>query len=306
MINLKNFKLGIILGLILFASTLKAQQRPVYSQYIFNGLVLNPAYAGSQKQLSATGIYRKQWVNIDGAPSTFNATVHSGFEKKNIGLGLMITNDNIGIHNDFGLHFSYAYKIPMEHGTLSMGLQGGFNYLDTDFNKLNLKHGVDQILYGKITDFNPNFGTGLYYSTSNSYVGVSIPYIINNKIYQGGESVSYAKEARNYFVSAGKVFDLNTSVKVKPSLLLRVQEASPLGFDANINFILEEIISLGTSYRSGDSFILLFHIIANENFSFGYAYDWTLSGLNPHTRGSHEIMVNYRIKLTNSPCHTYF
>ncbi|MDQ3534670.1 MAG: type IX secretion system membrane protein PorP/SprF [Bacteroidota bacterium] len=303
---MKNKKLLLLVFLCLLACKLQAQQRPVFSQYMFNGLVLNPAYAGSQKQLSATGIFRKQWVNIEGAPSTLNATVHSGFEKKEIGMGLMISNDIIGIHNDLGVYVSYAYQITMERGTLAMGIQGGFNNLNTDFNKLNLKYGRDPILFGKVSNFNPNFGTGLYYSTQTSYIGFSVPFIINNRVFQGQEIINYAKEARYYFLSAGKVFDVHPSVKLKPSTLIRVQEGAPVGFDANINVILEDIISFGTSYRSNDAVVLLFHVIANENFTFGYAYDWTLSALNPHTRGSHEIMVNYRINLTSKPCHSYF
>lgn len=302
----KKKKLFILIFLMLLAFKIQAQQRPVYSQYMFNGLVLNPAYAGSQKQLSATGIYRKQWVNIDGAPSTVNATVHSGFENKHIGMGLMVTNDVIGIHNDLGIYVSYAYQIEMEKGILAMGIQGGFNNLNTDFDKLNLKHGRDPILFGKVSNFNPNFGTGLYYSTERFYAGLSVPFLLNNRLSYKTDLINNAKEARYYFFSAGKVFDVNQSIKLKPSTLIRIQEGAPIGFDVNINVILEDIISLGTSYRSNDAFILLFHIIANENFTFGYAYDWVLSSLNPHTKGSHEIMVNYRINLTSKPCHSYF
>ncbi|CAN5321401.1 type IX secretion system membrane protein PorP/SprF [soil metagenome] len=308
---IKSLQIAYIKAALLFIAYIwsvnaQAQQRSLYSQYMFNGLVLNPAYAGSQKQLSATGLYRKQWVNLEGAPSTFNATVHSGFEKKKIGVGLMVNREEIGIHKDLGVYGSYAYHIVMEKGILAMGLQAGFNNLQSDFNLLTLKHGNDPILNGKISKFNPNFGTGIYYSTSTSYVGFSIPYLINNKVIQDKDVISYAREARYYFLTGGKVFDVNESVKVKPSVLLRWQEGAPLGFDANFNVILQDVITLGTSYRSSESFILLFQVKANENFSFGYAYDWVISDLNPYTRGSHEIMVNYRIKLTSTPCHSYF
>lgn len=300
------FKFAFTCLLLLTAFTVQAQQRSLYSQYMFNGLVLNPAYAGSQKQLSATGLFRKQWVNMEGAPSTFNATVHSGFEKKKIGVGLMVNREEIGIHKDLGVYASYAYQIVMDHGILAMGLQAGFNNLQSDFNLLSIKHGNDPILNGKVSKFNPNFGTGLYYSTPTAYVGFSIPYLINNKVIQDKDVISYAREARYYFLSGGKVFDVNESLKVKPSVLLRWQEGAPLGYDANFNVILQDVITLGASYRSSDSFIMLFQVKANENFSFGYAYDWVISDLSPYTRGSHEIMVNYRIKLTSTPCHSYF
>jgi type IX secretion system PorP/SprF family membrane protein len=199
-------KATLVFILFIMAHAVKAQQRSLYSQYMFNGLVLNPAYAGSQKQLSATGLFRKQWVNIEGAPSTFNATIHSGFEKKKIGMGLMVNREEIGIHKDLGVYGSYAYHIVMQKGILAMGLQAGFNNLQSDFNLLSVKHGNDPILNGKVSKFNPNFGTGLYYSTSNAYVGFSIPYLINNKVIQDKDVISYAREARYYFLTGGKVF----------------------------------------------------------------------------------------------------
>lgn len=286
--------------------TIYGQQRTVYSQYMFNGLVLNPAYAGNQKQLSATGFFRKQWVNLDGAPTSLNASVHAGFDKKNIGTGLMITKDAIGVHNDLGVYLSYAYKLVMKNGILSMGIQGGFNYLQSDFTKLSRLDPDDPVMAINITNFNPNFGTGLFYSTPTTYIGLSVPYILNNRIVDGNEVLSFAREYRYYFLTAGKVIEHSKELKFKPSMLLRIQEGAPLGFDLNMNVILNNIITLGASYRSSDSFVGLFQVQANENFAFGYAYDYTLSPLTSFSRGSHEIMLNYRIRLSNSPCHTYF
>jgi type IX secretion system PorP/SprF family membrane protein len=119
---------------------------------MFNGLVLNPAYAGNQKQLSATGLYRKQWVNLEGAPTSMNATVHAGFAKKKVGTGLMITKDEIGVHNDVGVYLSYAYKVVMEKGVLSMGIQGGFNYLQSDFTRLSTQDPNDPVMALNIND----------------------------------------------------------------------------------------------------------------------------------------------------------
>lgn len=295
--------------LFLFSFEAVSQQRPVYSQYMFNGLALNPAYAGNQKQLSVMAVYRDQWVNLEGSPTTQTLSAHTGFSRKKVGIGLMVTSEEIGVHKDISLYASYAYKIELPHGTLSMGLQVGFNNLQSDFNKLNLKADGDSFLAGSFKEFNPNFGTGLFYSTKTGYVGLSLPYIVNNKVTSiktVDDLQSLARESRYYFLTAGQVFDINHRLKVKPSTLVRIQEGSPLGIDLNANLIIDDILNVGTSFRSGDSMIFLFEIKLNENFRFGYAYDYVISNLTHYTNGSHEIMLNYSINLGSSPCHTYF
>ena len=285
-----------------------AQQRPVYSQYMFNGLAINPAYAGSQKQLSATAVYRDQWVNFEGAPTTKSLGIHTGFAKKKVGIGLMVSSEEIGVHKDLSLYASYAYKLVFRKAVLSMGLQAGFNNLQSDFSKLNLKSSSDPFLSGNLKKFNPNFGAGLFYSTNTAYVGLSVPYIVHNRVVniKKNDLESLAREARYYFLTGGKVFDLSPRLKVKPSTLLRIQEGAPLGVDLNGNLIIDDLLNLGASYRSGDSMIFLFELKLNQNFRFGYAYDYVISDLNPYTNGSHEIMLNYSINLSPTPCHTYF
>lgn len=301
-------KIAVVIILLLSSKELTAQQRPVYSQYMFNGLALNPAYAGSQKQLSATAVYRDQWVNFDGAPTTKTFSIHTGFREKKVGVGLMVASEEIGVHKDLSLYGYYSYKIVMDKGVLSMGLQAGFNNLQSDFSKLNLDDPSDIFLTTNLKKFNPNFGTGLFYSTSTAYIGASVPYIVNNKVVNttSDDKESLAREARYYFITAGKVFDLSHRLKLKPSTLLRVQEGAPFGMDVNANVIIDDIVNLGASYRSGDSMIFLFELKLNENFRFGYAYDYVTSDLGAYTNGSHEIMLNYSINLTPTPCHTYF
>ena len=297
----------VVVGLCL-ATAGHSQQKPVFSQYMFNGLALNPAYAGNQNQLSVTGLYRKQWTNIEGAPNTQTLSAHAGFKKKKVGVGLLIARDEIGAHHGLALYGSFAYKLRVsEKGTLAFGLQGGFDQLSTDFNLLTLKQ-PDNSLSGKQVDMTPNFGTGLFYSTPTAYAGFSVPYILNNVVYRenGSSGLGQIKEARYYFLTAGKVFEVSKRVKLKPSTLVRVQEGAPASVDVNLNVIVDDLIHLGTSYRSGDAMVFLFQLQVDPNFRFGYAYDWTLSSLTPYTRGSHEFMLNYSIKLTRDRCHTYF
>jgi type IX secretion system PorP/SprF family membrane protein len=276
------------------------QQRPIQSLYMFDPLLINPAYAGNHIQLSGTAIYRNQWVNLDGAPKTFTATVHSGFYKSKVGLGIILGNDQIGIHNDFSFYGAYSYKIKLSNdGILSMGLQGGFNNLRSDYNRLNLKNVNDLNLSGVVSKINPNIGTGLYYSQKNFYFGFSIPQLINNKVLdQPNITVnSLSKQARYYYINTGFSKKLSNNVKWVPSTLIRFQEEAPLSFDINNTIVLYDAVGLGVSYRLKEGFVGLFELQLNENFHVGYAYDFTTSALNNFSNGSHEIMVNYRVKI---------
>ena len=294
--------------LLVLSLSLKAQQRPAYSQYMFNGLAFNPAYAGSQKQFHAMAIIRSQWVNFEGAPKTQLLSTHAPIDRKNIGLGMLISHEQIGVHTDWSAYASYAYQIKFKQGRmLSLGLQGGLNHRQSDFTKLTVQAGTDPLIgyYKKVT---PNVGTGIYYSTPTAYAGVSSPYLVENKTFRanGDGSISQNRESRYYYVAAGKVLFLSPKVQMMPSGLLRLQDKMPVGFDLGLNFYYNNILGMGFSYRNGDSIIGLFQMTLNENFVFGYAYDYTLSSLRNHTQGSHEVMLSYRIRLSPNPCHTYF
>ncbi|MGE0773128.1 MAG: type IX secretion system membrane protein PorP/SprF [Cyclobacteriaceae bacterium] len=287
-------------GLIMLcASGLMAQQRPVQSLYMFDPLLVNPAYAGTHVQLSATAIYRNQWVNLPGAPKTLTATIHSGFLKKKMGLGVIIANDQIGIHNDFSFYGVYSYKILLPNkATVSMGLQGGFNNLRSNYNLLNLKSQADPNLTGVIFDFAPNVGAGAFYHTNDFYFGFSVPQIINNPVFnplEGGQSLS--GQNRYYYVMAGINRQISANVKYFPSSLIRFQDHAPLSFDINNTVILYNAVGLGISYRLNDGIVGLFELQLNDNFHVGYGYDFTTSALNQFSNGSHELMINYRIKI---------
>ena len=298
----------ILLGLVLFSLQSQAQQRPIFSQYMFNMLALNPAYAGNQKQLSVSALVRNQWVNFDGAPKTQTISSHSNFRDKKIGVGMVLYHESIGVHSDIGAYFSYAYQIKLNKGMLALGIQGGVNHLVSDYTTLKTRtYGGGDPTLQRYKNINPNFGTGLFYSTKTAYLGFSVPYLINNRVMQQNDGVvEQSSERRYYFLTGGKVFDLSPSLKLKPSVLFRMQEQAPFGFDANLNLFIDNILNVGLSYRNHDALTTMFQIDLNENFSFGYAYDITLSGLADHTRGTHELMINYRIRLTTEPCHSYF
>jgi len=290
-----------------------AQQRPVMSTYMFNGLALNPAYAGSLNLLSASFIHRKQWINVDGAPRSNILSVHSSFYGNQIGLGLQAAEDIIGVHKESSVYLSGAYKIKTGVGILAMGLSGGFDNRRSNFEELNLLREDDQLLSGTPTRFTPNFGTGIYFANPRMYAGISVPYILENTLYevQATEgTTTTGRESRYYYATGGVIFDINPNVKFSPSALIRYQEQSRVGWDLNATIIFDGIAYAGVSYRSGDAIVFLTQLILNENFRLGYAYDATVNALATYSRGTHEIMLNYRIKLRNykkdPQCPVYF
>ena len=307
----------ILAGCILAGYWCQAQQRPLQSLYMFDPILVNPAYAGTQVQLSSTAIYRNQWVNFDGAPKTFTASAHSGFRKARVGVGLIFGNDKIGVHSDNSMYAIYSYKIPVskrkDAGSISFGLQGGFNLLKSDYF-LTRPHDGPEI--GGTTKFNPNFGAGVFFRNKVGYAGISSPYLINNKtidvIDAETDSVlnTAGRQQRYYYLMGGFSKKLGPNLKWMPSTLIRVQENAPLSFDINNMIILYDVVGIGFSYRLNDSVVGLFELQINENFHVGYAYDITTSDIRLYSNGSHEIMINYRIKIpgihTGLPCPSYW
>ena len=284
------------LAAVLFADC-KAQQDPVFSQYYFNDLVINPAYAGAHVKLSATAMYRNQWVNFPGAPKTYNFSSHTSLWKNRIGVGIMFNHDEIGSYRNNHVYGYYAYKIHLADATFSMGLQAGFNLIGADFSALDLQSPGDVSFYNFASQLKPNFGAGVYYNKKNYFLGFSVPFILNNKIVTSFEALANEiKEARYYFIRGGILLPLDRmdKVKINPSVLVRAQEGQPLSFDINSSVIFYDIFSIGGSYRLGDSFISFIDLKISEKIHFGYSYDWTSSGLNAFSNGTHEFMINYR------------
>jgi type IX secretion system PorP/SprF family membrane protein len=294
-------KIKIILGFILLMlpCLTQAQQYPVFSQYYFNEMVINPAFAGSHVQLSLTSTYRNQWVNFPGAPKTFSFSGHSSFYKGKVGIGLLVNHDEIGSYSNEHVYLLYAYKLKFRNATLSMGLQAGFNLLGADFSKLDLQH-PDDPSFSPLNVFKPNFGTGIYYNRKNLFLGFSIPFMLNNQLGSNVEKIAAGiKEARYYFLRGGVVVPLDRQQKMRlnPSVLVRAQEGQPLSMDLNVGLIIYDVLNPGISWRSGDSFITFVDIKLSEKFHFAYSYDWTTSAINRFSNGSHEFTLNYRAKI---------
>lgn len=295
-----------------FTHKASAQQYPVFTQYYFNELVINPAFAGSHVQLSLTSTYRNQWVNFPGAPRTVSFSGHTALMNGKMGVGLLVNHDEIGSYGNEHVYGFYSYRINMQKATLSMGLMAGFNFLGVDFSNLDLQDPTDPSFL-PINEFKPNFGTGIYYNRKNFFAGFSVPFLLNNAVSANLENVAAEiREARYYFLRGGGIFPINRAetVKLNPSMLLRAQEGQPLSMDINLGVVIHDIFSTGVSWRSGDSFITFIDLKLSEKFHFAYSYDWTTSDLARFSNGSHEFMINYRAKVTtahkNLNCPTYF
>jgi type IX secretion system PorP/SprF family membrane protein len=305
---------NLTLCLILISGYCTAQQYPVFTQYYFNELVINPAYAGNHVQFSATATYRNQWVNFPGAPRTFSFSSHTSLMKNKIGVGLLVNHDEIGSYGNDHVYASYAYKIHFPKATLSMGLQAGFNFLGADYSKLNLDPSATDPSFASLRDFKPNFGAGLFYNKKNFFVGFSVPFILNNKLDESGLESALAQvvEKRYYLLRSGVIFPIDRmgNVKMNPSMLLRSQEGQPLSLDINNAFIFYDIFSIGAAWRSGDSFISFLDLKLTEKLHFAYSYDWTMSDINKFSNGSHEFMVNFRTIIRgvhkNPECPQYY
>lgn len=292
-------KIVILSVLLLGFFNVSAQQDAMYTQYMFNTLAINPAYAGSRNVLSATGLLRTQWVGIEGAPETQTLSFDAAMPNKRVGLGVQLFNDKIGVTRSTGANLSYAYRIPTERGTLALGLLGSITHYKADFSSVRLNSGspADQAFYYDINKVMPNFGAGIYYNTDRFYVGVSTPHLLANRLVDGNNvSTSnnlIAKQYLHLFIMTGYVVPLNEDFKLKPSVLFKGAKGSPMQLDLNCNLWIMDKFSIGGQYRTKDAVAALLEIQATDQIRVGYSYDYTTSNLTTYNSGSHEIMLRY-------------
>jgi len=275
-----------------------AQQEVMFTQYMFNGLALNPAYAGSHESVSMTLLAREQWSGIEGAPSTQTFSIHSPINRKNIALGLQVIHDKITVFNQYGVNASYAYRIPVQNGKLSLGLQAGFTSYQADLTDLTTEQGNSQIFGSDVSKFLPNFGAGIYYYAKKYYLGFSIPQLISNGLTEDVVGVdSDARQRRHYFITGGYVFDLSRHVKLKPNALIKAVQGAPVEIDLNANVLLHNVLWLGLSWRSFADIDALLELQVNNQLLIGYSYDFAnTTDLRRVNSGSHELMLNYRLR----------
>lgn len=292
---MKKFYILVTLGFLLISASSKAQQDPIYAQYMFNMLAINPAYAGSRDVLSLTALYRYQWANISGAPRTFTFSGDLPILNEKVGLGITMNNDRVGVENRTNLYANVAYRIRLSKGTLAFGLSGGGTFFNADYTSIKTSSDgtSDNAFNSVVNTFLPNIGGGIYYNTDRFYIGFAVPQLLTQKLVAATNDQSKAIQKRHLFLMSGFVFRVSETVKLKPSALIKYVDGAPLQFDVNLNAWLNDKIGVGASYRNGSSLALLLEFQATDQFRIGYAYEYATTRLNYVTFGTHELMVRY-------------
>lgn len=296
----------LIFFLLVMASfqAITAQQDAQYTQYMYNTLAVNPAYAGSRGVLSIAGLHRSQWIGLDGAPTTQTFNIHSPVSER-VGIGFSIVNDEIGNGTNQDTYFdgTFSYTVPTsDTGNLSFGLKAGGHLLNIDFNQLRNfdpntappgTQNVDK-------RFSPNFGAGVYYHTEKFYAGLSVPNFLETEHFDSsGNSNSFlAQERMNWYLISGYVFDLNPDWKFKPAVLFKAVQGAPLQADLSANFLYREKFSFGAAYRWSAAFSALVGMQLNEKLMLGLAYDkeTTELGNTAFNNGSFEVFLRYEFR----------
>lgn len=284
-------KLLLLIFLASCSLTISAQQDAQYSLYQFNGLLINPGYAGSKEITSATALYRHQWAGFEGAPRTLSVSVH-GLVREKYGLGIFIENDQIGISNRTNVFAQYAYRFQLTNGgILSAGIQAGLMSYSADFTALDTDE-IDEVFAQDLNKLQPNFGLGLHYYTDNYYVGLSAPHLLQTKFNDSNTVENFLN--RHYLLTAGVLIPLNYNVMLRPSFLLKtVPSHAPITMDVTLAAIFYDRFWVGVSHRFKDSVDFALQYELASGIRFGYSYDFPISAINKVSSGSHELMLGY-------------
>ncbi len=285
----------LIAGPALLPKQAKAQQDPQFTQYMFNLLALNPAYAGSADRVSIKALSRHQWVGFEGAPTTQTLTVHSPFLVQSLGLGGTVMRDEHGPVTQYGLIVDLSYRIFLGNNQkLAFGIKGGLNLFQGKFADLHPLEANDQVFQQNVsTKTDPQFGFGVMWYSDRFYLGLSSPKVLRTDFFDEDslQFVSQPGQRAHYYLTGGYVFDLGTYTKFKPTAMVKAVEGAPISFDLSANFLLYDKLWLGAMYRYTDAVGALVQYNLTDGISVGYAYDYPLSPLRNYSGGSHEFML---------------
>jgi type IX secretion system PorP/SprF family membrane protein len=290
----------IIYTIVLLFTTIVslAQQDAQFTQYMYNTININPAYAGSRGALSIFALHRAQWVGLNGAPITNALSVNTPLKNSRVGLGLTIINDKIGPVQENMISGDFSYTIPTsDQVSLSFGIKATANLFDLDVAKLNPVDD-DPALRDYNNKFSPNIGVGVYLHSQKAYVGLSVPNFIETNRYDDNE-VAIFKEKINYYLIAGYILDLNSSLKFKPALLTKLVEGAPLQVDLSGALMFNEKLTIGLSYRWSAAVSAMVGFQISDAIYIGYGYDLETTHLDNYNSGSHEIFLRYELFKNN-------
>ena len=292
-----------VLASIIFSffavAMLHAQQDAQYTNYMYNTMNINPAYAGSRGNLSVFGLHRTQWVGLDGAPTTNTFAIHSPIRESNVGVGLSFMNDVIGPSDESTISADFSYTInTSDTYKLAFGLRATAHLLNVDFSKLHIYNQGDALAQYNIDNrFSPNFGAGAYWYSETTYLGISIPNMLEtlhfDKTQVAYSATSVPYERMHYHIIGGKVFDINSDIQFKPAFLAKIVQGAPLQLDLSANFMFQEKFTLGAAYRWDAAMSALAGFQVNDNWFIGYGYDAEVTKLANYNSGSHELFLRY-------------
>lgn len=303
--KIRNKFLGLLFIVFLYMGEMNAQQDAQYTQYMFNTISVNPAYAGSRGQLSAAALYRAQWVGLDGAPTSQTINLHSPIRNSKLGYGISLLNDEIGDgvvqETYFDGVLSYTIDVSRE-GKLSFGLKAGLNVLNLDFNRLR-NFDAEPVSVENIENrISPNVGLGFYYHTNKFYAGLSAPNLFQTEHFDNSQTDANAiqflsKERINFYLITGYVFDLSGNLKFKPALLTKVVGGAPLQLDLSANFMFNDKFTFGAAYRLDAAISAMAGFQISDQFMLGLAYDkeTTELGGTRFNDGSFELFLRFEL-----------
>lgn len=295
----------IIVLALCFSLMAKGQQDPQFTQYMYNQSVINPAYAtATEGVINFGGLYRSQWVGLEGAPQTGTFFAHTPINEK-MEIGISFVNDNIGdIVNENNIFADYAYVLKLnETSKLSFGLKAGFTFFNTNFSNFNLQSGnasTDVAFNENVSKTFPNAGLGTFYFTDKYYVGLSAPNLFTSKHIETENGItSTGVQEIHMFLTGGYVFDINPKLKFKPAFMAKSVKGAPIAIDLTANVLINNRIEAGLAYRLDDAISGLVNFKITPELRIGYAYDYTTSNLGNFNSGSHEIMILFDLDFLN-------
>jgi len=292
----------LVILMVIGALFSKGQQDPMYTQYIFNLQTINPAYAGSWQTMGVMALSRFQWIGINGHPETETFSFQTPLRSENVGIGLNVIRDIVGLEKKLTFNLDYSYKILLSDvTTLRFGVKGGFTNFSNNLTAYQqYPDGQSDPVFQTTIDnkFMPNFGFGLYLSAPMYYLSLSLPKIIENSYHSNVNNFSTKSEVRQLYFAGGMVFTLSEFVKFKPTFMTQMVNGAPFQYDISANVLLAEKFWIGGMYRSGDALGTIAQWVINKNLRLGYAYDFTTSDLRNYDHGVHEVMLSYEFNYT--------
>jgi len=289
----------IFLAIILFCNlSVMAQQDPLFSQYMFNKLLVNPGYAGSTETFSVDLLSRYQWVGIEGAPKTTTLAAQT-LLGNHVGVGAYFFRDELGPTVNQGFMATYSYRIMTRHGWLSFGIQGGFKYFDFDWNAINTEYPDQMFDPQEVRRFSPDVNLGLYYYTLRFFAGISSKQLLENEYGEFTSSngaSSFSKLKRHFYAMTGMLFPINDRMTFRPSIMGKYVNNAPVQFDFNASIIFNDVFWVGAAFRTEKAVVFLTEFNITKSMRLGYSFDLYLNELQSHNNGSHEIRLGFDIR----------